>query len=159
MCEMILSLHDNRSVIGSVQCPTRWYHRWPAVGALHTLTHTQPTTCHQSECTTWRGARSPERCRQFHWPRPMAPPSPPSLPPSSVSRSFSGRNCAALEQIYFNTRHDIWTKNIFIFFYQGAKTKNTKRERERKREREKLGFCSAFWLMCSSATRGRWRHM
>lgn len=39
---------------------------------------------------------------------------------------FSGRNCAVLKQIYFNTRHNIWTnkkkkKNIFIFFYQGAK--------------------------------------
>lgn len=63
---------------------------------------------------------------------------------------FSGRNCAVLKQIYFNTRHNIWTnkkkkKNIFIFFYQGAK----------KTEKRTFGFSLVcrFCILTSSLRR------
>ena len=60
---------------------------------------------------------------------------------------FSGRNCAVLKQIYFNTRHNIWTnkkKKKEHFYILLSRSK-------KKRRREHLGFLSfagsAFWLL------------
>lgn len=60
---------------------------------------------------------------------------------------FSGRNCAVLKQIYFNTRHNIWTnkkKKKEHFYILLSRSK-------KKQRREHLGFLwfagSAFWLL------------
>lgn len=74
----------------------------------------------------------------------------PSTPETSspVSRIFSGRNCAVLKQIYFSTRHNIWTNNkkkLRTFLYSFIK------EQKKKKRTEDWGFLlfasSAFWLL------------
>lgn len=74
---------------------------------------------------------------------------------------FSGRNCAVLKQIYFNTRHNIWTKKkkVRTFLYSFIKEQKMKKP-------EHWGFLlfasSAFWLLACSmyyfAIRRRRRH-
>lgn len=66
----------------------------------------------------------------------ISTPRPRPSPSSSVSRIFSGRNCAVLKQIYFNTRHDIWTtkKKKRTFLYSFIK--------EQKKKKKTSGFLS-----------------
>lgn len=56
-------------------------------------------------------------------------PSPPR-PPHPFLEIFSGRNCAVLKQIYFNTRHNIWTnekKKLEHFYILLSRSKKKKR--------------------------------
>lgn len=56
----------------------------------------------------------------------------PQNPPHPFLEIFSGRNCAVLKQIYFNTRHNIWTnkkkkKEHFYILLSRSKKKKEKR--------------------------------
>ncbi len=85
---------------------------------------------------------------------PKQTPPPPKTNPSTPRplhpflEIFSGRNCAVLKQIYFNTRHNIWTnkkKKVRTFLYSFIK------EQKKKNKTEHWGFLlfasSAFWLL------------
>lgn len=65
--------------------------------------------------------------RVLTWELPTETP-PLPRPSASVSRTFSGRNCAVLKQIYFNTWHNIWTKKEH-FYILLSRSKNKKRKR------------------------------